>query len=96
MVKKSSVRSPSLPSASVKKAASPLAYGLTRRELEVIQTLGRNSTYREIATSLLIGTESVRKHATNIYNKTGTDSLQSLLLFAIRKRLLTIEVEEQR
>lgn len=85
----------SLPKGAPRTAANGHPYGLTRRELEVIQTLAHCYTQREIAAELDFGIETARRHLYNAYQKTGAEDMQSLLLFAIRKRLLTIEAEEQ-
>ncbi len=45
---------------------------LSFREQEVLEFLVRGKSYKEIAFVLSISTETVKKHASNIYKKTGT------------------------
>ena len=44
---------------------------ITRRELEVLQLIDLGLSNREIADSLIITTETVKRHAYNIYGKLG-------------------------
>ena len=46
-----------------------LKNALTERELDVILELKKGSSYAEIGKTLFISTETVRRHATNIYAK---------------------------
>lgn len=43
--------------------------GLTAREREVVMQLYEGKSYAQIAKDLGVGTETIRKHATNIYTK---------------------------
>ncbi len=45
---------------------------LSFREQEVLEFLVKGRSYKEIACVLCISTETVKKHASNIYKKTGT------------------------
>jgi DNA-binding NarL/FixJ family response regulator len=47
------------------------AAGLTAREYEVLQLLGRRLTNREIADALHLSTRTVEKHVGNLITKTG-------------------------
>jgi len=42
---------------------------LTEREWEILEHLAKGKRYKEIAASLFIGTETVRSHLRNIYEK---------------------------
>lgn len=42
---------------------------LTKRELEILEMLAKGLVYKEITEKLFITTETVRKHAYNIYHK---------------------------
>ena len=42
---------------------------LTEREWEILEHLAKGKRYKEIASSLFIGTETVRSHLRNIYEK---------------------------
>lgn len=44
-------------------------YGLTRRETEILEHLGKGLTYEQIASNLFISVGTVRKHTENIYRK---------------------------
>jgi LuxR family maltose regulon positive regulatory protein len=52
----------------------PLPEPLTDREAEVLELLAAGLTNREIAEELVISTETVKKHAGNIYSKLGVSS----------------------
>lgn len=52
----------------------PLPEPLTDREAEVLELLAAGLTNREIAEELVISTETVKKHAGNIYGKLGVSS----------------------
>lgn len=45
---------------------------LSFREQEVLEHLVQGKSYKEIAVELSISTETVKKHASNIYKKTDT------------------------
>jgi DNA-binding CsgD family transcriptional regulator len=55
-------------------------YKLTARELEILTLIFTNQSTKEIAATLHISPETVRKHCQNIYQKTGTHSKMELLL----------------
>lgn len=44
-------------------------YGLTRREVEVLELLATGKTYEQIADTLHISTGTIRKHVENLYRK---------------------------
>jgi DNA-binding NarL/FixJ family response regulator len=44
-------------------------YGLTERELEVLEHLSKGLSYEQIADNLFISYGTVRKHVENIYRK---------------------------
>ena len=47
---------------------------LSVREQEVLELLSKGLKYKEIAEQLFISTETVRRHATNIYAKLGVSN----------------------
>jgi len=57
-------------------------FGLTRRELEVIREVVSGGTNRDIATTLGITEDTVKRHLTNAFNKTGVSTRLELALFA--------------
>ena len=46
-------------------------FGLTRRELEIVQLIGQGLTNKEIATKLVISIRTAEGHVQNILTKTG-------------------------
>jgi two-component system, NarL family, nitrate/nitrite response regulator NarL len=63
-------------------------FGLTDRELEVVNLVTQGLTNREIATNLRISEETVKRHLTNIFDKVGMSSRLELALFALDHRLV--------
>lgn len=54
-------------------------YGLTRTEIEIIQFLRRGMSNRDIAETLFISEETVKKHLYNTFKKTSVKNRQALL-----------------
>ena len=63
-------------------------FGLTPRELDIVQMVVRGFTNKEIAEKLAIGENTVKSHLTHIFNKVGASSRVELALFAKHHRLL--------
>lgn len=63
-------------------------FRITEREMEVLKTLVAGRTNPEIAERLLISTETVKHHITNLFNKTGASNRVELVLFATKKGLV--------
>lgn len=63
------------------------SYGLTARELEIVQAIASGESNREIASRLSISLQTVKHHLTSIFDKTGTSTRLELALFAIRQGL---------
>ena len=59
-------------------------YGLTSREVEIVEAITAGDSNRDIAIRLNISLQTVKHHLTNIFDKTGTSSRLELALFAIR------------
>ena len=59
-------------------------FGLSPRELEVIGLIVAGCTNRDIATALGIGEDTVKRHLTHIFDKTGVSTRLELALFAMR------------
>ena len=64
------------------------AVGLSSRELEVIRLLAAGKTNPQIADVLFISSNTVAKHVTSIYTKTGTSNRVEAAAYAQRHNLL--------
>lgn len=64
------------------------AFGLTRREIEIIRAVIAGCTNREIATRSAISENTVKSHLAHIFNKLGASNRVELALFAAHHRLL--------
>lgn len=57
-------------------------FGLTPREMEVLNNLGRGMSYDQIASEMYVSSGTVRKHVENLYRKLGVnnkiDAIQKL------------------
>ena len=69
------------------KASVRKPFGLTRRELEVINAIVAGFSNRLIATRFKISEDTVKHHVTNIFDKTGVYNRLELALFAIHHGL---------
>lgn len=72
---------------------APPPFGLTHREMEMVRSLAHCVSHAEISAELGCTLLAVKSQLCRIFRKTGTRNLRSLLTFAIRKGLLTVEVE---
>jgi len=63
---------------------------LTCRELDVMKSLSRGLTNKEIATELYISERTVKFHISSILNKFGADTRTEALSIAIQKGYLTL------
>ncbi len=63
-------------------------FGLTGRETEIISFITQGCMNRDIAASLSITEETVKRHLTNIFNKVGMPNRLELALFAIEHGLV--------
>ena len=69
---------------------SPLphaAYGLSRREAEVLELLAAGRSNAEIADALFISRRTVTTHVSNLYAKLGAASRAEAIAFALRHQL---------
>jgi len=58
-------------------------YGLTPRELEVVSCIVEGCSNRDIAKQFNLSEETVKRHLSNIFDKTGVSTRLELALFAI-------------
>jgi DNA-binding NarL/FixJ family response regulator len=77
----------------VRQVAAPTTrtYGLTTRELEVVQAIAAGASNGDISKELSISLPTVKHHLTSIFDKTGASSRLELALFAIRHGLVQPE-----
>jgi DNA-binding NarL/FixJ family response regulator len=69
-------------------ADSPDDYGLTRREMQVLQAMGEGLNNGEVAEKLNITTPTVRFHITNIIEKLDAANRTEALIIAARRKLI--------
>lgn len=62
---------------------------LSIREKEILQLLVAGKTNREIADMLHISVSTVETHRTNVFQKLGVHNLPELILYAVRKGLVS-------
>jgi DNA-binding CsgD family transcriptional regulator len=75
--------SPTMP---VARQARTIA-GLTKRELEVLRLVADGRTNREIAEALVLSENTVARHLTSIFTKTGVENRAGATAFALRQGL---------
>jgi DNA-binding NarL/FixJ family response regulator len=63
---------------------------LTKRELEVLNCIGKGLTNQEIADELFISIKTVANHRASLITKTGSKNTVTLLSFAIKNKLIDI------
>ena len=73
-----------------KQAAVPprKTYGLTPRELEVVGCIVEGCSNRDIARQFTLSEETVKRHLSNIFDKTGVSTRLELALFAIAHQVI--------
>lgn len=64
---------------------------LTRRELEILELISKGYSNAEIAEKLFISIRTVDTHKNNLIVKTGSKNIVSLLIYAIKNKIITIE-----
>lgn len=64
---------------------------LTERELEVLRSLARGLTNREIAEALFIGEETVKTHISNILGKLRLTSRTQVVIYALKQNLVSLD-----
>ncbi len=69
-------------------------YGLTPRELEVVQCIVEGCSNKDIARQFKISEETVKRHLSNIFDKTGVSTRLELALFAIAHKLVMPDTAE--
>lgn len=64
---------------------------LSKREMEVLQLLGKGLTSGEIAEKLFISENTVSNHRASLNSKTGSKNTVSLLAYAIKHNLVDVD-----
>jgi DNA-binding NarL/FixJ family response regulator len=64
------------------------SYGLTPRELEVVGCIVAGCSNRDIAQQFQLSEETVKRHLSNVFEKTGVSTRLELALFAIERQLV--------
>ncbi|OFW56811.1 MAG: hypothetical protein A2Y75_06495 [Candidatus Solincola sediminis] len=64
-------------------------YGLSDREIEVLQLLADGMSNKEIAGSLFISTQTVKTHIAHIFDKLGVSDRTEAVAAALRRGLVT-------
>lgn len=74
-------------------AAAPekKTYGLTPRELDVVTCIVEGCSNKDVARQFTISEETVKRHLSNIFDKTGVSTRLELALFAIAHKLVSLE-----
>lgn len=62
---------------------------LTSREREVLQLIAEGRSNKEVATALNLSLYTVETHRRNLQDKLNLHSLAELILYAVRKRVIT-------
>jgi len=66
-------------------------YGLTPRELEVVTCIVEGCSNKDIAKQFSISEETVKRHLSNVFDKTGVSTRLELALFAISHKLVDLD-----
>jgi two-component system, NarL family, nitrate/nitrite response regulator NarL len=64
------------------------AFGLTRRELEIVRAVVDGENNKSIARRFSISENTVKRHLTQIFNKVGVSNRIELVIFAAHHRLV--------
>ena len=68
-----------------------LPFGLTARQLTIVQEVAAGATNRDIATLLKMREDTVKHHLSSIYDKCGVSNRVELAMFAVNHGLLKRE-----
>jgi DNA-binding NarL/FixJ family response regulator len=71
-----------------KEVSQPDPYGLSARELQILDCLVDGDTYKKIAENCHISVGTVRSHIMNIYRKLDVNSRSNAIVKAIQERLI--------
>jgi len=66
-------------------------FGLTPREIAVVQCIVEGCSNKAISSQFAISEETVKRHLSNIFDKTGVSTRLELALFAITHKLVLLD-----
>ncbi|MBT9331443.1 response regulator transcription factor [Acidipila sp. 4G-K13] len=66
-------------------------FGLTPREMEVVGCIVEGCSNRDIARQFSLSEETVKRHLSNIFDKTGVSTRLELAMFAIAHQLVALQ-----
>jgi len=66
-----------------------LPYGLTGRELEIVEAIASGDSNGDIARHLSISLHTVKHHLSSVFDKTGTSTRLELAVFAIHNGIVS-------
>jgi len=66
-------------------------FGLTPREMDVVGCIVEGCSNRDVARQFSISEETVKRHLSNIFDKTGVSTRLELALFAIAHKLVVLD-----
>ena len=70
--------------------ATVYPHGLTAREVEVLRLVASGKTNQQIAEELVISLNTVLRHVSNIFGKTGSSNRADATMYAARKGLASL------
>jgi DNA-binding NarL/FixJ family response regulator len=73
----------------------PQLPSLTPREREITQLLAEGKSSKEVAVALNLSTKTVETHRSNIMRKLNLHSIRDLVVYAIKNRIIQIEVQPE-
>jgi DNA-binding NarL/FixJ family response regulator len=79
---------------SISRTEAPHIPTLTAREREITQLLAEGRSSKEAASLLNLSTKTVETHRSNIMRKLGLHSIRDLVVYAIKNKIIQIEVPE--
>jgi two-component system nitrate/nitrite response regulator NarL len=71
-----------------RRAPTHMNFGLSAREMEVVEAITAGYSNREIAQKLGLSEQTVKHHVTNIFDKLGLSNRMELVLFAVSHHLV--------
>jgi len=71
-------------------------FGLTAREMEIVQALTGGDTNRDIAKRFSISEQTVKHHLTSIYSKVGVSQRIELVVLALSQNWIKVDIDTTR